>query len=221
MPFIKVQTRIHAFHCVPLQSFRLLKGVQQMNEHQNMNDMNEVIDGFNEESIKAPTVIEVIAEVKDGEANEKKQVSWSKLGDMAIASFPCGKLIYFDLKVLDTQVMKYYGSKQWLSDSVSAVKDEKEKIQALQDNYNEASKMGLELTATGKVSVIGKVRANSTGNAEAKALASAIREASKVVSLEGLVMKKAMANIPGQPEFTTEDAEKLKELMQAAVEASK
>jgi hypothetical protein len=62
--------------------------------------------------------------------------------------------------------------------------------------------------------LIGKVkgeRANATGAADNKKFKAAITEEAKVVSLEGLVLKKAMAKIPGQPAFTEEDEAKLQE----------
>jgi len=59
-------------------------------------------------------------------------------------------------------------------------------------------------------------RVNATGKAANKRIASAVSEKAKVISLEGLVMKKAMAGLPGQPEFTAEDAAKLQEFLQVA-----
>jgi hypothetical protein len=57
-------------------------------------------------------------------------------------------------------------------------------------------------------------RVNATGAAENKRIIANVKEASKVVSLEGLIMKKAL-----YPEtFTPEDEAKLTELMIARVE---
>jgi len=61
-------------------------------------------------------------------------------------------------------------------------------------------------------------RVNATGKAANKRIASAVSEKAKVVSLEGLVIKKAMAGLPGQPAFTEEDATKLDEFFQIAAE---
>ena len=173
------------------------------------------------EATETVEVVTFIAIEKDIPANdEKKQVTWNKLGDYVIADFPCGKQLHFDMTALDTTIMKYYGVKQWISDQVSAIKDEKDKILGMMEAYNDAAKSGIELTPTGKIRSLGKPRSNATGAAEAKRLAAEIKEASKVVSLEGLVMKKAMAKLPGQAEFTAEDEAKLAELFQEAARLS-
>jgi hypothetical protein len=65
-------------------------------------------------------------------------------------------------------------------------------------------------------------RVNATGKSANKKFVAAVTEQAKVISLEGLVMKKAMAGLPGQPVFTEEDAAKLQEfLMVAAKYATK
>ena len=159
--------------------------------------------------------METKAIVVDGKPTDKKQISWNKLGDKAIAYFPCGKQIQFDLTKLDTQILKYYGGKQWISDQVASIKDESEKLAKMREVYDEAVKAGLQLSDTGKIQIIGKTRANATG---ATALAKKIKETSSVVSLEGLVMKKQLAQLPGQPEFTPEDQKKLDEFLKLAAE---
>ena len=163
----------------------------------------------------------IVAIEKDIPANdEKKQVTWNKLGDYAIADFPCGKQLHFDLRVFDTTIMKFYGVKQWSSDQVSAIKDEMEKIATMKENYADVAKSGIELTPTGKIRSLGKPRSNATGAAEAKRLASDMGAIAKEVSLQGLVMKQAMAKYPNQPEFTAEDEAKLAELFQEAARLS-
>ena len=163
----------------------------------------------------------IVAIEKEIPANdEKKQVTWNKLGDYVIADFPCGKQLHFDMTALDTTIMKYYGVKQWISDQVSAIKDEKDKILGMMEAYNDAAKSGIELTPTGKIRSLGKPRSNATGAAEAKRLASDMGAIAKEVSLQGLVMKQAMAKYPNQPEFTAEDEAKLAELFQEAARLS-
>ena len=178
-----------------------------------MNDVEQMTEGME----LGDTVEAITAKVVDIKATDKKQVSWNKLGDLAIADFPSGKQIHFDLTALSTQVLKYYGAKQWLADQVASVKDETEKIAEMQASYNEAAKAGLQLSSTGKVQIIGKVRSNATSGD--KVLAASMKTASQVVSLEGLVVKKQMAALPGFPEFTKEDQIKLDELLVAAAEA--
>ena len=64
-------------------------------------------------------------------------------------------------------------------------------------------------------------RVNATGATAARTIAKKIKEASNVVSLEGLVVKKQMAALPGFPEFTAEDQKKLDELLLVAAKAIK
>ena len=47
---------------------------------------------------------------------------------------------------------------------------------------------------------------------------SALKEASKAVTLQGLIIKQAMAAIPGNPAFTKEDEAKLAEFMEMAAQ---
>ena len=145
------------------------------------------------------------------EPSANKNASWRKLGDNAIIDFPSGKSISFNLKPLSTEVLKFYGGKQFLADKVASCTSETEKRIKMTEVYNEAVLNGLELSDTGKVRVIGKVRSNATSGD--KLLAGAVIAASQVVSLEGLVLKKAMSALPGQPEFTGSDRKKLDEFL--------
>ena len=181
------------------------------------------------ENQEVPEVEVIVAIEKDIPANaEKKQVTWNKLGDNVIADFPCGKQLYFDMTTFDTTIMKYYGMKQWISDQVSAVKGESDKILGMMEAYNDAAKMGIELTPTGKIRSLGKPRSNATGAAEAKRFAEEMKAASGVVSLSGLIMKQQIAATQerlGQAisdPFTDENQAKLDELLIAAAkEATK
>lgn len=63
-------------------------------------------------------------------------------------------------------------------------------------------------------------RANENPEAKAdKALGKAVKEASKVVSLEGLLTKKALSTMPGGAPFTAEDQTKLDEFMMIALQS--
>lgn len=96
-----------------------------------------------------------------------------------------------------------YLAKQKLSDSgASAVGDVETKIGGAKKRWEEL----LEAKWTGE-------RANATGAAENKKLLASVKETAKVVSLEGLIVKKTL--YPGT--FTEEDAAKLQELMEAEV----
>jgi len=59
-------------------------------------------------------------------------------------------------------------------------------------------------------------RANASETTITKKTVSALKEASKAVTLQGLIIKQAMAQIPGNPAFTQEDAAKLAEFMAIA-----
>jgi hypothetical protein len=59
-------------------------------------------------------------------------------------------------------------------------------------------------------------RANVSENTVAKKTISSLKEASKAITLQGLIIKQAMSAIPGNPAFTQEDAEKLAEFMAIA-----
>ena len=161
------------------------------NENENEEEVTTAVEGFCEPS-------------------ENKNASWKKLGNNAIIDFPSGKSISFDLKPLSTEVLKFYGGKQFLADKVASCITEIDKRIKMVEVYNEAVVKGLELSPTGKVRITGKARSNATGD---KMLAGAVKAASKVVSLEGLVLKKAVAALPGQPEFTETDQEKLEEFL--------
>ena len=162
------------------------------NENENEEEVTTAVEGF-------------------CELSENKNASWCKLGDNAIIDFPSGKSISFDLKPLSTEVLKFYGGKQFLADKVASCTSEIEKRARMIEVYNEAVKKGLELSDTGKVRIIGKARSNAASNN--KMLVGAVKAASKVISLEGLVLKKAVAALPGQPEFTETDQEKLDEFL--------
>jgi hypothetical protein len=64
-------------------------------------------------------------------------------------------------------------------------------------------------------------RVNSTGAADNKKALAAVKEASKVVSLQGLLLKQTMAGLPGQEPFTEEDQAKLDEFIKAMMKGKK
>ena len=61
-------------------------------------------------------------------------------------------------------------------------------------------------------------RVNASENTITKKTVSALKEASKAVTLQGLIIKQAMAAIPGNPAFTKEDEAKLAEFMEMAAQ---
>ena len=100
-----------------------------------------------------------------------------------------------------TEVQKFiveYGFKQKLSDGGSSVNTADEKVAIAKEKF----KMFVDGKLTG-------VRLNATGAKENKRIAEAVRNTAKVVSLEGLLIKKA--TFPDQ--FTDEDQVKLNEFL--------
>ena len=59
-------------------------------------------------------------------------------------------------------------------------------------------------------------RVSASENTITKKTVRALKEASKAVTLQGLIIKQAMAAIPGNPAFTKEDEAKLAEFMAMA-----
>ena len=59
-------------------------------------------------------------------------------------------------------------------------------------------------------------RANASETSTAKKTIGVLKETAKAVSLQGLIIKQAMAAIPGNPAFTEDDAKKLAEFMAMA-----
>ena len=103
------------------------------------------------------------------------------------------------------QVQKHlavYGAKQLLADSgANAVGDLTGKVESAQEKWS----LWLE-------NKLAAPRANSTGGAENKRILSTVKTASKVVSLEGLMLKK----ITFPETFTKDDQKKLDEFMKIA-----
>jgi hypothetical protein len=116
----------------------------------------------------------------------------------------------FDLKIIFpdydtyTEVQKFlieYGVHQGLSDKgASDVGDPNSKIGSAKARW-----------ADWLVGKIKSERLNATGAADNKKFKLAITEEAKAVTLEGLVLKKAMSKIAGQAPFTEEDEAKLQE----------
>lgn len=94
---------------------------------------------------------------------EKKKSSWVKLGDNATITMPSGISYTFDFSKLDNYVFAYYGKKQWISDSGASDKGtaDIDRLDLMKEAYEEAVEKGVTLSETGKVSIIGKERANA------------------------------------------------------------
>jgi len=160
----------------------------------------------------------------------KKLVSWGLTGSVLTMSryidrkqFPDEPIVIeaeFELTELldvinDNPVFQIqslaYLAKQKLSDTgASSIGDTDGKVAGAKTRWTEL----VEGKWTGE-------RVNATGASEERKLAKSVKEVAKVISLEGLVMKKAMSGLPNQPEFTAEDQAKLDEFMVIAVKMLK
>jgi len=97
------------------------------------------------------------------ETKDRKKATWRVSGDIATCTFPDGLTESYDVSKMDKTVLVYYGAKQWLSDQVASEKSVGDKIAGMRAAYDEAVEKGLIITETGKVQIVGKVRANATG----------------------------------------------------------
>jgi len=170
----------------------------------------------------------------------KRLIDWSLTGSILVmgryidADTPADELVKFNLKLLFpisenqepykdekgkvipwdgfselTEVQQFifvYGLKQKLADCGSAEKDPDEKAKLAKSKFDDFVK--------GKI--VG-LRANATGAKENKKLADTVKASSKVVSLEGLMMKK----IAFPDTFTDEDQKKLDEFLEMVARSKK
>lgn len=148
----------------------------------------------------------------------KRLIDWNlnesilEMGKYINSDTPAKVLESFDIKKLFPSFTEFnevqsflivYGLKQKLADCGSAEKDAGEKAKLAKEKFQDF--------VDGKIT---GVRVNATGAKENKALALKIKDQAKVVSLDGLIMKRAMF-----PEsFTEEDQEKLNEFLDLQLE---
>ena len=120
------------------------------------------------------------------------------------AEFDLSKIFPAFNELTDVQrQMVVFGAKQKLSDSGAENRgDSASKILSAKEVYDQ--------WLAGKW--VGE-RTNATGAATNKKLADEVKAMSKVVTLEGLLMKKALSKIAGQEPFTEDDQNKLNEFM--------
>ena len=95
---------------------------------------------------------------------DKKNSKWVKLGDNATFEMPSGLEYTFNFATLGHDaIFAYYGKKQWIADKGASSKDtsDEDRLALMKEAYKEACEKGVELTDTGKISIIGKERANA------------------------------------------------------------
>jgi hypothetical protein len=120
------------------------------------------------------------------ETTEKKKGSWTKLGEIATYTTANGKTVDFDFRKLSKEVLFFYGAKQWIADNGASAKTDDDRIADMKAAYSEAVEKGLELSDTGKVGIVGKVRSNATKTGELKQAKSMIELLMKKVNGEEL-----------------------------------
>lgn len=149
-------------------------------------------------------VMSKIAEVVEG-----KQTVASK-DILLVAKFDLVKLFPTFAEFTDVQKqITVYGTKQKLSDSGAGdIASYEGKVKSAEDKWKEL--------LDGKW---GGSRINATGAAENKRNIASMKVTATIISLEGLVMKKSMAGLPGMEAFTPEDEEKLQSFLKTAVSA--
>lgn len=100
------------------------------------------------------------------EQKDRKKAFWRLADKTATCIFPDGRTDNYDISKFSPETLKaltYYGVKQWLSDQVASEKSVADKIAGMWIAYDDAVTSGLVVTETGKVQVVGRVRANATG----------------------------------------------------------
>lgn len=102
---------------------------------------------------------------------KKKKAMWKKEGSLGIITFPDGANHSFDFSKLDDEVFAFYGKKQYLGDAVAGVAQD-EKLPKMREIYDEILASGVELTAEGRIRVLGRTRSNER-NDDVKAIAQA------------------------------------------------
>lgn len=97
------------------------------------------------------------------EAVKKAKATWIKFKEFATIKMPSGIEHEFDFSKLPTEVFAYYGKKQWLADKAASAKgtSDQEKLDLMIEAYNDAVANGVEITGEGRISIIGKMRANA------------------------------------------------------------
>ena len=103
-------------------------------------------------------------------STETKQIRWTLMDRIAIATFPNGKAVEFDLALIygnNETLMKFYGIKQWLTDKTARTKKEKlsdnEKIEVMTDHFNGIIENGIEISENGVITIIGRAKSKAAG----------------------------------------------------------
>ena len=101
---------------------------------------------------------------------DKKQIGWTLAGHTAIATFPNGREVGFDLDFItdnNALLVKFYGLKQMLTDKTARPKEERlddnEKITVMSEHFDDMTEKGLEISEKGVITIIGKATNRTAG----------------------------------------------------------
>lgn len=102
--------------------------------------------------------------------SDKKQIGWTLVGHTAVATFPNGREVEFDLDLVadnNALLVKFYGLKQMLTDKTARPKDERltddEKITVMSEHFDDMIEKGLEISEKGVITIIGKATNRTAG----------------------------------------------------------
>ena len=102
--------------------------------------------------------------------SDKKQIGWTLIGHTAVATFPNGREVGFDLDVITDNnelLVKFYGLKQMLTDKTARPKDERltddEKVTVMTEYFDDMTEKGLEVSEKGVITIIGKTTNRTAG----------------------------------------------------------
>lgn len=101
---------------------------------------------------------------------DKKQIGWTLRGSYAVATFPNGEEVEFDLNLITDRnetLVKFYGLKQMLTDKTARTKEERltdeEKTTVMTEYFTDMTEKGLEISEKGVITVIGKTTNRTAG----------------------------------------------------------
>ena len=102
--------------------------------------------------------------------SDKKQIGWTLAGHTAVAIFPNGREVGFDLDLVtdnNALLVKFYGLKQMLTDKTARSKDERltddEKITVMTEYFDDMTEKGLEISENGVITIIGRTKSKVAG----------------------------------------------------------
>lgn len=164
--------------------------------------------------------METKKDIVDKAITGRQNATWSydKTTKVSTVTFPSGDTAEFPLATLivelnqDQLALLVYGHKQLLASNSAGEVGAVDKIVSMKKDHSDLLDQGIELTETGKIHFVGRVRENATGASENRELTRKVKEAlaSPVITLESLAVKKVTKGL------TPEEERKFQELIKAA-----